>query len=276
MRDGMSSQRRVAAVIPAYNEARTLRAVVAGVLAEIDLVIVVDDGSTDDTSDTIRDLPVRLVRHEKNLGKSRSLANGFRAALTSGAEVVVTLDGDGQHRPQDIPALLAESERHTAALIIGSRLHEKENIPPVRYRANRFANFWIAWAAGYPINDSQSGFRVYPASVLENLLPRIEKRPGFVLESEILILAGWRNIHARPVPIPAIYAGGNRPSHFRPVRDITLITLMVARHLLVRGMHGRGLIASLRGSGSTWSERRSALPIRESHATRVHQHHQHK
>ncbi|MGV3628206.1 MAG: glycosyltransferase family 2 protein [Betaproteobacteria bacterium] len=268
----MSPQRRVAAVIPAYNEVRTLRAVVSGVLAEIGLVIVVDDGSTDGTVDVIRDLPVSLIRHEKNLGKSRSLADGFHAALISGAEVVVTLDGDGQHRSQDIPALLAESEQHPACLIIGARLHEKANIPSARYRANRFANFWIAWAAGYQISDSQSGFRVYPATMLEELLPLIEKRPGFVLESEILILAGWRNIHSRPVPIPAIYPVTNRPSHFRPVRDITLITLMVARHLLMRGLYGCGLISSLRGSGSTKSGQQSELQIRKNHNARIHQH----
>lgn len=235
----MNRHRRVAAVIPAYNEVRTLRTVVSGVLAEIELVVVVDDGSTDGTADVLRDLPVHLIIHEKNLGKSRSLADGFRAALASGAEVVVTLDGDGQHRPQDIPVLLAESEQHPASLVIGSRLHEKANIPSARYCANRFANFWISWAAGYQISDSQSGFRIYPAAVLEKFLPLIEKRPGFVLESEILIVTGWCNIHGRPVPIPAIYPVTNRHSHFRPVRDITLITLMVARYLLMRVLHGR-------------------------------------
>ena len=255
---------RVAAVIPAYNEVRTLRAVVSSVLDEVDLVIVVDDGSTDGTPEQIRDLPVRLIRHEKNLGKSYSLADGFHAALTAGAEVVVTLDGDGQHRPQDIPVLLAEHGRYPVSLIIGSRLHEKENIPPARYRANRFANFWIAWAAGYPICDSQSGFRVYPADLLKALLPLIEKRPGFVLESQILILAGWRNIQGRAVPIPAIYPATCRPSHFRPVRDITLITLMVARHLLMRGLHWQGLIASLRRSGPSRSERQPVFGISES------------
>lgn len=242
---------KVAVIIPAYNEARTLRSVVLGVLAEIQLVIVIDDGSSDGTSDEIRDLPVKLISHEKNLGKSRSLADGFKSALAAGAEAVVTLDGDGQHRPQDIPLLLAEFERHPASFIIGSRLHEKKNIPPARYRANRFANFWIAWAAGYPISDSQSGFRIYPGTVLAELLPLIEKRRGFVLESEILILAGYRGIHGKSVPIPAIYPGSSRPSHFRPVRDIALITLMVGRHLLMRGMHWRGLIASLRGPRSS-------------------------
>ncbi len=264
-----AARSRVAAVIPAYNEARTLRSVVSAVLDEVGLVIVIDDGSIDATPDQIRDLPVRLIRHEKNLGKSQSLADGFHAALIAGAEVVVTLDGDGQHRPQDIPALLAEHGRYPDSLIIGSRLHEKANIPPARYRANRFANFWIAWAAGYPICDSQSGFRVYPADLLKALLPLIGKRPGFVLESEILILAGWRNIHGRAVPIPAIYPVTSRPSHFRPVRDIALITLMVARHLLMRGLHWQGLIASLRGPGASRTDRPPVFEISEPGGSRV-------
>jgi len=242
----MKDSRRVAVVIPAYNEARSLRAVVTDTLARVDLVIVVDDGSNDGTSHEIRDLPVRIIRHEKNLGKSCSLVDGFRAALESDAEAVVTLDGDGQHRPQDIERLLAESGRHPMSIIIGSRLHDKQNIPSSRYRANRFANFWIAWAAGYPISDSQSGFRVYPSKVLEQLLTRMEMRRAFVLESEILIRAGWRNIYSRAVPIPAIYEQTGRPSHFRPIRDIALIVLMVAKHLIARGFHLRGLIASLR------------------------------
>ncbi len=233
----MIHQPRTAVIIPAYNEARTLRAVVDDALPLTGMVVVIDDGSTDGTAQTLRDLPVRLIRHERNLGKSRALAAGFREALDAGAELLITLDGDGQHRPRDIPALLAEAKKYPEAIVIGSRLHERDNIPVARYRANCFANFWISWAAGYAISDSQSGFRVYPADILRGLLPLIEEKPGFVLESEILILAGWRGIRARPVPVPAIYPETSRPSHFRPVRDIALITKMVARCLLMRGWH---------------------------------------
>jgi glycosyltransferase involved in cell wall biosynthesis len=241
-----SAARRVIAVIPAYNEAATLRAVVSGVLLHLGDVIVVDDGSGDNTAGVVADLPVRLIRHERNLGKSRSLMDGFRAALESGADAVVTLDGDGQHLPQDLPKLLTESAQYPAAIVIGSRLHDKSNIPGARYRANRFANFWIAWAAGYPICDSQSGCRVYPAATLRLVLEGWRPPPRFVFESEVLILAARHRIFSRPVQISAIYASGGRQSHFRPVRDIALITLMVARHLLSRGLHLPGLVASLR------------------------------
>jgi glycosyltransferase involved in cell wall biosynthesis len=242
----MTHTPRLVLVIPAYNEAGTIRKIAIGALGYVHDVVIVDDGSNDATSDQALDLPVQIIRHETNCGKSRSLVDGCRAALALGADFVITLDGDGQHLPQDIPKLLAESAKHPTAIIIGSRLHDKTKIPRARYHANRFANFWIAWTAGYPIRDSQSGFRVYPAAALRRFIDRMEKRSGFVFESEILIVAAWSNILSRPVPIPAIYPVAGRRSHFRPIRDIALIVLMVAGHLLSRRMHLRGLIASLR------------------------------
>ncbi len=237
--------RHIVVVIPAYNEAATLREVAVGVLAHITEVIIVDDGSSDSSAATVSDLPIRAIRHEKNLGKSRSLVDGFRAALAQGADAVVTLDADGQHRPQDLPRLLEESARHPQSIVIGSRLHDKAGIPLARYLANRFANFWIAWAAGYPLEDSQSGFRIYPASLLTDLPKHMQSLQGFVFESEILIHAGAHGIFNRAVPVPAIYSVARRQSYFRPVRDIALIALMVARRLLARRMYLRGLVASL-------------------------------
>ena len=237
--------RHIIAVIPAYNEAATLREVASSVLAYITEVIIIDDGSSDGSAATVSDLPLQVIRHEKNLGKSHSLADGFRAALAQGADAVVSLDADGQHRPQDLPRLLEESARNPQSIVIGSRLHDKARIPTARYLANRFANFWIAWAAGYPLEDSQSGFRIYPASLLTDLPEHMQSLQGFVFESEILIHAGARGIYSRAVPIPAIYSAARRQSYFRPVRDIALIARMVARRLLARGMHLRGLVASL-------------------------------
>jgi hypothetical protein len=169
-------------------------------------------------------------------------------ALSDGVKAVVTLDGDGQHRPDDIPRLLEAHAEQPEALVVGARLHEGNNIPPQRYFANRFANFWIAWAAGQYIKDSQSGFRVYPADVLRTLPPRLGRTRGFVFESEVIIEAGRRGVRLAWVPIPAIYEPGARRSHFRPVADIMLITRMVAWKLLTRGLYLRGLVRSLRGA----------------------------
>ena len=221
-----------AVVIPAYNEAATIRGVAERALAQIPRVIVVDDGSGDGTAAALEGLPVTLVRNPRNLGKAASLWRGMALALAVEASGVVTLDGDGQHRPEDIPRLLAAHRRDPDALIVGARLHDVRRIPADRYYANRFANFWIGWAAGQRIEDSQSGFRVYPASLLCALPPRLGHAASFVFESEVLIEAGRRGVRLAWVPVPAIYEPGARRSHFRPVADVALITRMVVGKLV--------------------------------------------
>jgi len=234
------STKNFAVVIPAYNESATIRDVTQRALEYCDLVIVVDDGSTDGTSARLDNLGAVVLRNEQNLGKAGSMWRGMQYALDRNVERVVTLDGDGQHRPEDIPLLVKQAELNSGAVIIGSRLHEKESIPRKRYLANRFANFWIAWAAGLPLEDSQSGFRVYPSQLLKAVQLDTGKEKGFVFESEILIEAGWRGFSVLPVRIPAIYHKALRKSHFRPVGDIVKITRMVARRLARRGMHPVG------------------------------------
>lgn len=237
---------KIAAVIPAYNEAGTIRDVAVRTLRQVPSVIVVDDGSTDGTAAALEGLPVTVLRNAANCGKGASLVLAMAHALKSGAEAVITLDGDGQHRPEDIPLLIAAHARNREAIVIGSRLHESQNIPTDRYAANRFANFWIAWAAGQPIADSQSGFRVYPAACLRGLSVRFDRAASFVYESEILIEAGRRGVRVVAVPVSAIYEARGRRSHFRPVLDIARIVRMVAWKLLSRGLDLPGLIKSLR------------------------------
>jgi glycosyltransferase involved in cell wall biosynthesis len=238
----------LAVVIPAYNEAATIRGVAERTLHQAARVIVVDDGSSDGTSAALEGLPVTLIRNPRNLGKTASLWRGMAVALAENAAAVVTLDGDGQHRPEDIPRLLEVHRTDPSALVMGARLHAGGSIPAERYYANRFANFWIAWAAGQRIEDSQSGFRVYPATLLRELPPLIGRAGSFVFESEVLIEAGRRNVRLAWVPIPAIYEPRGRPSHFRPVADVVLITRMVAWKLVSRGFYLRGLVRSLRGA----------------------------
>jgi len=235
----------VVAVIPAYNEAATIRSLVERVLKIVPSVVVVDDGSTDATAARLDDLPVALLRNPSNLGKSASLCKGFDYALARGARYVVTLDGDGQHRPEDIRRLLAAAERHPGSIVIGARLHDRQNFPAQRYYANQFARFWISWAAGYPIADTQSGMRLYPSALLARLEPREVSRKRFVLESEILIAAARHGVRSVAVPIPGIYPAHARPSHFRPVHDIARIVVMLAGRLLMRGMYLGGLWRSL-------------------------------
>lgn len=238
----------VGIVIPAYNEASTIRAVAGGCLAQLANVIVIDDGSVDGTSRALDGLPVTLIRNGANLGKAACIWIGARAALASGAASVLTIDGDGQHDPRDIPQLLRAAASRQDAIVIGSRLHAKSEIPKARYRANRFANFWIGWAAGRAIVDTQSGFRLYPAAVFRNLDVRHTRWSSFVFESEVLIEASHAGFEIVCVPVSVTYSKAARKSHMRPVVDIAKIVVMVAGKLLRRGMYVTGLVRSLRGA----------------------------
>ena len=231
-----------AIVIPAYNEEATIYDVVQAALKQCDKVIVVDDGSIDKTIEKLSGLPVTLIKHEVNKGKAASLWDGFMAAIDAGVDAIITIDGDGQHSAEDIPLLLNKAAEYPKDIIIGARLADKSAIPAKRYYANKFANFWIAWAAGYPIADSQSGFRLYPKALFDNL--KISIKHSFVFESEILIKAAQLGIYSHPVKIPAVYKTGARPSHFRGVQDIILITKMVGKSLYKRGFFLSGLYHS--------------------------------
>ena len=244
----------VAVVIPDFNERHSIREVVNGVLSVAATVLVVDDGSTDGTAEMIADLPVRVIRQDRNRGKAAALVAGFRAALSHRVNAVVTLDGDGQHRPDDILRLVERWRAAPDGIVIGSRMANAADFPKDRYRANQIANFWISWACGYPIEDSQSGFRLYPRAVLERVGGRDDPGRGFVFESEILINAARAGFGAAFVPIPALYdAEPKRRSHFRPVKDITAIVLMVAGKLLRWGMYPAGLYRVLKAQRDTKS-----------------------
>jgi len=235
-----------ALVIPAFNEAATIRHVVSEALRFMPRVIVVDDGSTDGTSSALDGLDIELLRNETNQGKAASLWRGLRHALRDEEVVaVMTMDGDGQHDAAEIPKLLAAARRFPRHIVIGSRLWDKAAIPPARYRANRFANFWIAWASGQPIEDSQSGFRVYPAELIRSVTLSCTRERSFVFESEILIEGARMGFYAMPVRVSAVYRCNARPSHFRPVTDILRITRMVAWKLITKGLYPTGLWRSL-------------------------------
>lgn len=243
-----------AVVIPALDEAATIRAVAEGALRQAACVVVVDDGSADDTADRLEGLPVVLLRNASTQGKAASLWRGMEYALAHGVDAVVTLDGDGQHDPADIARLVAAYRQSSARIVIGARLSDRHKIPVYRYLANRFANFWIAWAAGYPIEDSQSGFRLYPAALLRRVRVSRGRSAGFVFESEVLIEASRLGVASVAVPVAAIYPRAARRSHFRPVVDILRITRMVAWKLISRGLHLGGLVGSLAGRPEIYPE----------------------
>jgi len=236
---------KVAVVIPAYNEARTIRDVASRALAQLEDVIVVDDGSADGTAAAVADLPLTLISNPVNQGKGASLWRGFAVAIAAGADAVVTLDADGQHCPEDIPRLLAATGEHPGRIVIGARLWDKDKVPGLRYFGNRFANFWVAWAAGAPVADSQSGFRLYPAAVLKHV--NVFHGPGarFAFESEMLIEAGRAGVRTCAVPIAALYPANARASHYRSAVDTARIVRMIAWKLFTRGFDLPALVRSL-------------------------------
>ena len=237
---------KVAVVIPAYNEGSTIVDVAERARRECPWVIVVDDGSGDSTAERLKDMPITLLRNERNQGKAASLVKGTRFALEHDAGAVITLDGDGQHQPEDIPRFIAAALKEPGKLIIGTREGKRENAPFMRHFANRIADFWISWAAGYPIKDTQSGFRLYPADMLQRVRLSSSHNKRFVYESAFLIEAA-RQYHAAfaRVAIQSIYLPEARPSHYRPVADTVGIVLMVAWKLISRGGYPLGLLRSL-------------------------------
>jgi glycosyltransferase involved in cell wall biosynthesis len=228
----------VAVVIPALNESLRIREVVSAALRYHRHVIVVDDGSDDDTSACVADLPVTVLRHEFRQGKGNALRHGFAEARRRGLHGVLTMDGDGQHAADDLPRLLDSANRHPRCIIIGARLRKRASQPIHRRLANDLGDWGVAWGTGYQIADSQSGQRFYPAEVLA--LPEIPGE-GFVFEAQVLISAA-RILGTRCVSVPidsryrsADFAEQFRRSHFRPLYDLYCIT----RHILQQALrHG--------------------------------------
>lgn len=236
----------VSVVMPAYNEAATIAEIVRRARQQIERVIVVDDGSGDDTAAQAEASGAVVLRQATNRGKGASLWRGMHYAVERGADAVITLDADGQHRPEDIPKLLAAHRRWPGRPIIAARLERRECAPPLRRFANGMADFWVSWAAGCPIADTQSGFRLYPAELLRRVAGPEKGRRGFAFESALLIEAGRQGRYPLAVAIETIYHPHGRPSHYRPWRDTLRIVDLVARSLFRRGMYPVGLLRSIR------------------------------
>ncbi|MDJ0805479.1 MAG: glycosyltransferase family 2 protein [Gammaproteobacteria bacterium] len=234
-----------AVVIPIYNEAATIRELAIEVLKHTDALIIVDDGSEDDSRMQLDGLAIILLSNPQNMGKGFSLQRGLQHALSLGARSVITLDGDAQHDPHEIPNLLQAALAHPDRIIIAARLKQRENAPKLRLFANQFADFWVSWAAGYPVQDSQSGFRLYPSRALEAVRIQVNRERGFVFESEFLIEAAQHRIYSISVPVESIYREGGRVSHYKPWTDTWRIVRMIAGRLIRRRLYLRGLFQAI-------------------------------
>jgi len=234
-------------VIPAFNEVSTVRAVASRALRYHFPVVVIDDGSSDGTGESLEGLPVTLLRNPVNLGKAASLWRGFQFAMERGATAIVTLDADSEHNPDDICRLVVAWRTNPHSLVIGARKRDWRLMHTLCFIANRTADFWISWAAGYSIQDTQSGFRVYPTSLLQKIRIRHGMGRSFVFESEFLIKASRLGYTSIPIEIGFPSPSGRCRSHFRLVRDTLRITGMLFYQVHRSGFSPIGLYRTLRG-----------------------------
>ncbi len=221
---GLLKELKTCVIVPVYNNAGTLKDVVQRTLKFCGDVIVVDDGSTDGSSDSLEDLDVVVVRYEKNRGKGYALKTGFKEAKARGFERAITIDADGQHYPEDIPVFASKAREHPDAILVGSRNLRMENMPGGNTFANKFSNFWFRLQTGVNLPDTQSGFRLYQLNhigALHFLTYRYEA------ELELLVFQCWKGVRMRPVGIRVYYPPeGERVTHFRPFRDFFRISVL--------------------------------------------------
>jgi glycosyltransferase involved in cell wall biosynthesis len=229
-------------LIPTYNNAATLEPVIRGVLEHTPHVIVINDGSTDNTREiTAKFHEIDAIHLPRNKGKGFALRTGFKEALRRGFEYAVTIDSDGQHLPEDLPRFFEKIAGEPGSLIIGARDMAKAGIPGGSTFGNKFSNFWTWVETGYRLPDTQSGYRLYPVKRLANTR-WVTRR--FEFEIEVIVRSAWKGIPLTSIPVSVIYPPKEeRVTHFRPFTDfarisllntvLTLLALLVFRPLML-------------------------------------------
>lgn len=222
----MAERDEVCVIIPTYNNASSILRVIEQTMEYCSHVIVVCDGSTDNTLQLLDTYAgkIEIISYATNRGKGYALSRAFALAGAKGYRHAITLDADGQHYPDEIPRFVKVMEEHPDALIVGSRSLEQENMPRENTFANRFSNFWFTLQTFERLPDTQTGYRLYP-------LYRMQKMRFFTnryeTELEILVRLAWKGIPVIPLPIKVFYApAGERVTHFRKGRDFLRISLL--------------------------------------------------
>lgn len=222
---------RYCTIIPTYNNGKTLTDIIERVRPMVEHVVVVNDGSTDNTAALLQQYSneedVTVVQYPRNRGKGYALRTGLEKARALEYDYAVTIDSDGQHYPEDIPQLMETLQAqlpNTKVMVVGSRNLQVEGMPSKNTFANRFSNFWFTIQTGIRLPDTQTGFRVYPLHhlpCLRMLTYRYES------ELELLVFSAWRNIRLIPTSVRVYYPPeGERVTHFRPFADFTRISIL--------------------------------------------------
>ena len=212
-------------IIPTYNNATTLAGVIKDVVGYIDKIIVVNDGSTDNTIEILNNFPsAQVISYSKNMGKGWALRKAFAYAIESGFTHAITIDSDGQHFAGDLPAFINKISENANAIIIGARNMGQASVPGGSSFGNKFSNFWFKVETGISCPDTQSGYRLYPLQVLKSMRFITRK---YEFEIEVLVRAAWKGIDVVSVPVTVYYAPkAERVSHFRPYKDFFRISIL--------------------------------------------------
>jgi len=212
-------------IIPTYNNASTLAGVVADVAAYTDNIIVVNDGSTDNTGSVLASLHgLTKVSYSKNKGKGWALRQGFKTALELGYQYAITIDSDGQHFAKDLPIFIEKLETGGPAIIMGARNLNEENMPGKNSFGNKFSNFWFWVETGIKCPDTQTGFRLYPVGLMKDIRFFTRK---YEFEIEAVVRSVWDGIKLEWIPISVYYAPKEtRITHFRPFKDFFRISIL--------------------------------------------------
>jgi len=208
-------------IIPAYNETRTIGGLVAKIKERGLAILVIDDGSTDDTAAVAETAGAILIKQKDNLGKGVCLKDGFEYAKTHWFEAVITMDGDGQHSPEDIPKFIEKTQSSQADIIIGNRMGNTRDMPLLRVLTNKFMSWLLSKKCGQKVPDTQCGFRLIKTSVLNAI--KIDTA-HFEIESEMILKAARQGFRLESIPIKSVY--GLEQSKINPFIDTIRFTRM--------------------------------------------------
>ncbi|MEO9850655.1 MAG: DUF2062 domain-containing protein [Reichenbachiella sp.] len=210
-------------VVPTYNNAATLTMVLRGVEAHTKDIIVVNDGSTDQTNEVLNEFGhLDQIGFSENQGKGQALRSAFTRAIELGYNYAITIDSDGQHSTDDLPLMFEAIRSNPGKLIMGSRTMKAEGIPKKSSFGNQFSNFWFWAETGLRLSDTQTGFRAYPLNSIKGM-KWFTKR--FEFEIEAIVRLAWRNVKFVEQPISVAYEE-DRVSHFRPFQDFARISVL--------------------------------------------------
>lgn len=213
-------------LLPAYNEAKTISHIISEARMYIEPIIVIDDGSSDNTAQIAREQDVVVLRHDINRGKGMALRTGFKYALEHNYDIIITMDSDGQHEPAEIPRFLALLGQNNADILIGARVLKREKMPLHRRLNNKLISTVGSLFCGRNIVDFQCGFRLIKSEVLRSITLETVR---YETESELLIKAARLGFRIETLPIKTIYNG--EISNVKPLREIYLFTRMFLKNL---------------------------------------------